>query len=167
MKRQKSLLMYQDKMLVNFDLVSKKWDKLLAYGLSYEAINITLEKCKMLNSELTIRLTSDKEMASLNKKWRNKNKTTNVLAFPNNYSISLDKKLTYIGDILVSYGEVKRESINRNISFIDHLVHLIVHGVLHLCGYNHISDSDEKIMISYEKLILAKVGIKDPYIKYN
>ena len=167
MKRQKSLLMYQDKMLVNFDLVSKKWDKLLAYGLSYEAINITLEKCKMLNSELTIRLTSDKEMASLNKKWRNKNKTTNVLAFPNNYSISLEKKLTYIGDILVSYGEVKRESINRNISFIDHLVHLIVHGVLHLCGYNHISDSDEKIMISYEKLILAKVGIKDPYIKYN
>ena len=167
MKRQKSQLMYQDKMLVNFDLVSKKWDKLLAYGLSYEAINITLEKCKMLNSELTIRLTSDKEMASLNKKWRNKNKTTNVLAFPNNYSISLDTKLTYIGDILVSYGEVKRESINRNISFIDHLVHLIVHGVLHLCGYNHISDSDEKIMISYEKLILAKVGIKDPYIKYN
>ena len=121
----------------------------------------------MLNSELTIRLTSDKEMASLNKKWRNKNKTTNVLAFPNNYSISLDTKLTYIGDILVSYGEVKRESINRNISFIDHLVHLIVHGVLHLCGYNHISDSDEKIMISYEKLILAKVGIRDPYIKYN
>jgi probable rRNA maturation factor len=167
MKRQKSLLMYQDKMLVNFDLVSKKWDKLLAYGLSYEAINITLEKCKMLNSELTIRLTSDKEMASLNKKWRNKNKTTNVLAFPNNYSVSLDKKLTHIGDILISYGEVKRESINRNISFIDHLVHLIVHGVLHLCGYNHISDSDEKIMISYEKLILAKVGIKDPYIKYN
>ena len=157
----------QDRIFVNFDLVSKKWDKLLAYGLSYEAINITLEKCKMLNSELTIRLTSDKEMASLNKKWRNKNKTTNVLAFPNNYSISLEKKLTYIGDILVSYGEVKRESINRNISFIDHLVHLIVHGVLHLCGYNHISDSDEKIMISYEKLILAKVGIKDPYIKYN
>ena len=167
MKRQKSLLMHRDKILVNFDLVSKKWDKLLAYGLSYEAINITLKKCKMLNSELTIRLTSDKEMASLNKKWRNKNKTTNVLAFPNNYSISLDKKLTYIGDILVSYGEVKRESINRNISFIDHLVHLIVHGVLHLCGYNHISDSDEKIMISYEKLILAKVGIKDPYINYN
>ena len=159
--------MYQDKILVNFELASKKWDKLLAYGLSYEAINITLEKCKMLNSELTIRLTSDKEMASLNKKWRNKNKTTNVLAFPNNYSLSLDKKLIHIGDILISYGEVKRESINRKISFIDHLVHLIVHGVLHLCGYNHISNSDEKTMISYEKIILAKVGIKDPYIKYN
>ena len=159
--------MYQDKILVNFELASKKWDKLLAYGLSYEAINITLKKCKKLNSELTIRLTDDKEMLSLNKKWRNKNKTTNVLAFPNNYSISLDKKLIHIGDILISYGEVKRESINRKISFIDHLVHLIVHGVLHLCGYNHISNSDEKTMISYEKIILAKVGIKDPYIKYN
>ena len=159
--------MYQDKILVNFELASKKWDKLLAYGLSYEAINITLKKCKKLNSELTIRLTDDKEMLSLNKKWRNKNKTTNVLAFPNNYSLSLDKKLIHIGDILISYGEVKRESINRKISFIDHLVHLIVHGVLHLCGYNHISNSDEKTMISYEKIILAKVGIKDPYIKYN
>ena len=159
--------MYQDKILVNFELASKKWDKLLAYGLSYEAINITLKKCKKLNSELTIRLTDDKEMLSLNKKWRNKNKTTNVLAFPNNYNLSLDKKLIHIGDIIISYGEVKRESINRKISFIDHLVHLIVHGVLHLCGYNHISDSDEKIMISYEKLILAKVAIKDPYIDYN
>jgi probable rRNA maturation factor len=159
--------MHQDKILVNFDLVNKKWDKLLAYGISYEAINITLKKCKMLNSELTIRLTGDKEMLSLNKKWRNKNKTTNVLAFPNNHSMSLDKKLIHIGDILISYGEVKRESINRKISFIDHLVHLIVHGVLHLCGYNHIINSDEKIMISYEKIILAKVGIKDPYIKYN
>ena len=121
----------------------------------------------MLNSELTIRLKSDKEMLSLNKKWRNKNKTTNVLAFPNNYNLSLDKKLIHIGDIIISYGEVKRESINRKISFIDHLVHLIVHGVLHLCGYNHIINSDEKIMISYEKLILAKVAIKDPYIDYN
>jgi len=159
--------MHQDKILVNFDLVNKKWDKLLAYGLSYEAINITLKKCKKLNSELTIRLTDDKEMLSLNKKWRNKNKTTNVLAFPNNYNLSLDKKLIHIGDIIISYGEVKRESINRKISFIDHLVHLIVHGVLHLCGYNHIINSDEKIMISYEKLILAKVAIKDPYIHYN
>jgi probable rRNA maturation factor len=159
--------MHQDKILVNFDLVNKKWDKLLAYGLSYEAINITLKKCKKLNSELTIRLTDDKEMLSLNKKWRNKNKTTNVLAFPNNYNLSLDKKLIHIGDIIISYGEVKRESINRKISFIDHLVHLIVHGVLHLCGYNHIINSDEKIMISYEKLILAKVAIKDPYIDYN
>ena len=83
MKGLKSLLTHQDKIIVNFDLVNKKWSKLMAYGLSYEAINITLKKCKMLNSELTIRLTNDKEMRSLNKKWRNKDRTTNVLAFFN------------------------------------------------------------------------------------
>ena len=83
MKGQKSLLKNQDRIFVNFDLVNKKWDKLMAYGLSYEAINITLKKCKILNSEITIRLTDDQEMLLLNKKWRNKNSTTNVLAFPN------------------------------------------------------------------------------------
>ena len=131
--------------------------------------NFLVKLVIFLNSGIDIELLllKNKEMLSLNKKWRNKNKATNVLAFPNNYSLSLDKKLIHIGDILISYGEVKRESINRKISFMDHLVHLIVHGVLHLCGYNHINNFDEKIMISYEKLILAKVGIKDPYIKYN
>jgi probable rRNA maturation factor len=126
----------QDKIFVNFDLVNKKWDKLMAYGLSYEAINITLKKCKIINSEITIRLTNDKEMLFLNKKWRNKNRTTNVLAFPNK-SLLLDKKPIYLGDILISYGELKKESLMRNISLMDHMIHLIVHGVLHLCGYDH------------------------------
>ena len=156
----------QDNIFVNFDLVNKKWDKLMAYGLSYEAINITLKKCKMINSEITIRLTNDKEMLFLNKKWRNKNRTTNVLAFPNK-NLLLDEKPIYLGDILISYGELKKESLMRNISLMDHMIHLIIHGVLHLCGYDHIDKKDEKKMMNCEKIILAKVGIKDPYIKYN
>jgi len=156
----------QDKIYINFDLVNKKWDKLMAYGLSYEAINITLKKCKMLNSEITIRLTNDKEMLLLNKKWCNKNRTTNVLAFPNK-NLLLDVKPMYLGDILISYGTLKKESLIRDISFTDHMIHLIVHGTLHLCGYDHINKKDENIMINCEKLILAKVGIKDPYVKYN
>ena len=84
-----------------------------------------------------------------------------------NKNLSLNKKLIHLGDILLSYGEIKREAIGRNISFIDHMIHLIVHGVLHLCGYDHLHKRDEKIMMNYEKIILAKVGIKDPYIEYN
>jgi probable rRNA maturation factor len=156
----------QDRISVNFDLVNKKWDKLMAYGLSFEAINITLKKCKILNSEITIRLTDDKEMLLLNKKWRNKNSTTNVLAFPNK-NLLPDEQQSYLGDILISYEVLKKESLLRNISFIDHMIHIIVHGTLHLCGYDHINKKDEKKMINYEKIILAKVGIKDPYIKYN
>ena len=138
----------------------------MAYGRSYDAINITLKKCKMLNSEITIRLTNDKEMRLLNKKWRNKNSTTNVLAFPNK-NLLLNEKPTYLGDILISYEELKKESLIRNIFFTDHMIHLIVHGVLHLCGYDQINKKDEKMMMNYEKIILAKVGIKDPYIKYS
>ena len=156
----------QDRIFVNFDLVNKKWDKLMAYGLSYEAINITLKKCKISNSEITIRLTDDQEMLLFNKKWRNKNSTTNVLAFPNK-NLLLDEQQSYLGDILISYGVLKKESLLRNISLTDHMVHLIVHGTLHLCGYDHINKKDEKKMINHEKIILAKVGIKDPYIKYN
>ena len=64
-------------------------------------------------------------------------------------------------------GVLKKESLLRNISLTDHMIHLIVHGTLHLCGYDHINKKDETKMINYEKIILAKVGIKDPYIKYN
>ena len=138
----------------------------MAYGLSYEAINIALKKCKILNSEITIRLTDDKEMLLLNEKWRNKNSTTNVLAFPNK-NLLIDEQQIYLGDILISYEVLKKESLLRNISFTDHMIHLIVHGTLHLCGYDHINKKDEKKMINCEKIILAKVGIKDPYIKYN
>ena len=156
----------EDRIFVNFDLVSNKWDKLMAYGLSYEVINITLKKCKIFDSELTIRLTNDKEMLLLNKKWRNKNSPTNVLAFPNK-NLLLDEKPIYLGDILISYGVLKKESLMRNISLKDHFIHLLVHGVLHLCGYDHLNKKDEKTMMNSEKNILAKVGIKDPYIKYN
>ena len=79
----------------------------------------------------------------------------------------LDEKPIYLGDILISYGELKKESLMRNISLIDHMIHLIIHGVLHLCGFDHINKKDEKKMMNCEKVILAKVGIKDPYIKYN
>ncbi len=67
-----------------FDVVNEDWGKLKAYGLAYEAIKITLEKCKKFNAEVTIRLTDDTEMRNLNMKWRNQDNSTNVLAFPIN-----------------------------------------------------------------------------------
>ena len=84
MKGRKTLLIDDKNIIINFDVVNKKWEEIKAFGLAYEAIEITLEECKKLNSEITIRLTDDKEMKILNKKWRNKDSSTNVLAFPNN-----------------------------------------------------------------------------------
>ena len=153
--------------VINFDIVNKDWGKLEAYGLAYEAIKNTLGTCKKVDSEITIRLTDDKEMRALNKKWRKKNSLTNVLAFPNNTKLDSHEQSKYIGDIILCYNVVKQEAKQRNISFSDHMIHLIVHGVFHLCGYNHIKISDEKNMIKHEKLVLNGIGIKDPYVCYN
>jgi probable rRNA maturation factor len=167
MKGRKTLLIDDKNIIINFDVVNKKWEEIKAFGLAYEAIEITLEECKKLNSEITIRLTDDKEMKILNKKWRNKDSSTNVLAFPNNKKLNISDHSKHIGDIIISFNTIKCEAIKRNISFIDHMIHIIIHGVLHLCGYDHIEKRDERTMISYEKIILNKIGIKDPYISYN
>ena len=167
MKGQKKLLIDDKNIIINFDVVNEDWGKLKAYGRSYEAIKITLNKCDKLSSEITIRLTDEKEMRTLNRKWRNKDKSTNVLAFPTNNNINIVNKSEYIGDVVLSYNDIKSEAIERNITFIDHMIHILIHGVLHLCGYGHSKKKDEFIMINNEKLILDKVGIKDPYISYN
>jgi len=153
--------------IINFDVVNKDWSKLESYGLAYEVINNALGLCEKVDSEITIRLTDDKEMKSLNKKWRKKNSLTNVLAFPNNSKLNIYEQSNHIGDIILCYNIVQQESLQRNISFSHHMVHLIVHGVFHLCGYDHITRSDEKNMMKYEKLVLGGVGIKDPYVCYN
>ena len=167
MKGQKKLLIDDRYVIINFDVVNEDWGKLKAYGLAYEAIKITLNKCNKLSSEITIRLTDVEEMRSLNRKWRNKDTATNVLAFPVNGNINIVDKSEYIGDVVLSYSDIKSEATERNISFIDHMIHIIIHGVLHLCGYDHLQQKEEIIMINNEKLILGKVGVKDPYISYN
>ena len=167
MKGQKKLLIDDKNIIINFDVVNEDWGKLKAYGMAYEAIKLTLNKCDRLSSEITIRLTDEKEMRTLNRKWRNKDKSTNVLAFPTNNNINIVNKSEYIGDVVLSYNDIKSEAIERNITFIDHMIHILIHGVLHLCGYGHSKKKDEFIMINNEKLILDKVGIKDPYISYN
>ena len=167
MKGQKKLLIDDKNIIINFDVVNEDWGKLKAYGMAYEAIKITLNKCDKLSSEITIRLTDEKEMRTLNRKWRNKDSSTNVLAFPLNNNINIVNKSEYIGDVVLSYNDIKSEAIDRNITFIDHMIHILIHGVLHLCGYDHLKKKDEFIMINNEKLILEKVGIKDPYISYN
>ena len=167
MKGQKKLLIDDKNIIINFDVVNEDWGKLKAYGMAYEAIKITLNKCDKLSSEITIRLTDEKEMRTLNRKWRNKDSSTNVLAFPLNNNLNIVNKSEYIGDVVLSYNDIKSEAIERNITFIDHMIHILIHGVLHLCGYSHSKKKDEFIMINNEKLILDKVGIKDPYISYN
>lgn len=114
-------------------------------------------------SELSIVLTNDDEIKKLNTNWRKKNKATNVLSFPAFELAIGDKPGPMLGDIVLAIETIEREARDSGISFLDHLTHLIIHGLLHLLGYDHENDTDAEQMEALEIEILAHLGIKDPY----
>jgi probable rRNA maturation factor len=118
---------------------------------------------RQVESELSLVLTDDAEIRKLNANWRKKDKPTNVLSFPA-FEIAVGQKPgPMLGDIILAYETVKREAGEESKSFEDHTSHLIVHGLLHLLGYDHENDTDAEQMEGLETIILGKMGIRDPY----
>mgnify|MGYP000321384234 CR=1 FL=1 len=115
------------------------------------------------DSELSILFTDDAAMRSLNAEWRGKDKPTNVLSFPACDLAPGDAPGPMLGDIVVAFETVGRESQLEAKPFDDHLRHLIVHGFLHLLGYDHENDTDAEEMEAAERAILADMGVSDPY----
>lgn len=116
------------------------------------------------DAEISILLTDDEEVHSLNREYRGVDRTTNVLSFA-----SLDDEFEVIdsplllGDIIVAYGKTKEEAEEEKISLQSHLFHLVVHGVLHLIGYDHIEEAEAEEMESKEIEILSRNRIANPY----
>ena len=114
--------------------------------------------------EISILLTGDAAIRKLNATFRGKDKPTNVLSFPADADDILPKGAPRpLGDIAVAYGVLAREAKAESKTLTAHLSHLVVHGVLHLLGYDHERDKDAVIMERLEKKILARLGISDPY----
>jgi len=114
---------------------------------------------------LSIFITNNKKMKVINFTYRKKNKTTNVLSFPQN-DISLTKgvsKISVLGDIVVSLEKVYEESVEQKKDFYSHLSHMIIHSLLHLFGFDHKSEKKFKIMREKEISILSKMNISSPY----
>jgi probable rRNA maturation factor len=113
--------------------------------------------------------TSDPEVHDLNREWRQRDKPTNVLSFPmlgrdELLHLALDGPPEMLGDIALAYETCAREAAEKGISLADHTSHLIVHGLLHLAGYDHeISTEDAEAMEALEIKALAICGIADPY----
>jgi probable rRNA maturation factor len=107
--------------------------------------------------EVAILLTDDAEMQALNLKWRGKDAPTNVLSFPSGGEHG------HLGDVVLAYETVEGEAKQQNIAIADHAAHLVVHGMLHLLGYDHEQEDDAVKMERLETEILATLGIADPY----
>jgi probable rRNA maturation factor len=110
-------------------------------------------------AEITIRIVDDEESSYLNKHYRNKSGPTNVLSFP--LKIPFDNKLH--GDIVICAPLISKEATSQNKLVQHHWAHITIHGILHLQGYDHIQQSDAKIMEQREITILSTLGIPNPY----
>ena len=118
--------------------------------------------------ELSIRLTSDDEVHALNSQWRGKDKATNVLSFPMAEEDELEAAVEggpelLLGDIVLASGVCAIEAADKGVPLESHAAHLMVHGTLHLLGYDHMDDDSALDMEAREVRALARLGIADPY----
>lgn len=112
-------------------------------------------------AEVSVVLTDDAEQAGLNREWRGKEGSTNVLSFPQIEPFAPVRGL--LGDIVLARETVEREAEAQGTSFADHLTHLCVHGFLHILGYDHLTETEALQMERLETQILGGLGIADPY----
>ena len=122
-----------------------------------------LEAVNYANSEaeITLRVVDSLESQSLNHHYRGKDKPTNVLSFP--FTNPAPIPLPLLGDLVICQAVVIQEAEEQGKSVQAHWAHMVVHGLLHLLGYDHIEDADAEIMETLECKILAKLGYPDPY----
>jgi probable rRNA maturation factor len=147
---------------INVEVQNRSWQKKIKnpkkyFKLKLKKIANLVNFFKQKNISFTILLTNSNNIKKLNKKFRNKNKSTDVLSFPfftkNNLKLQRSKNI-YIGDIAISYQEISEKSKK---NFLVEFDKAWIHGLLHLIGHNHIKDKDYYKMYSVEKRILASI----------
>ena len=155
-------------MLVEAD-VSDDWDRRTDWeALANRAVRAAVACSRHSDlaqgeCEVSVKFTSDEEVRGLNSTWRGKDKATNVLSFPMADENELESA-HMLGDIVLAYGVCAAESTDRAVAIEIHATHLVVHGTLHLLGYDHeTNDADAALMEETEREALASIGIADPF----
>ncbi|WP_156842262.1 rRNA maturation RNase YbeY [Novosphingobium aquimarinum] len=121
----------------------------------------------------SVMFADDPEVHALNREWRDKDKPTNVLSFPMLEAVDLidlapDGPPVMLGDIALALETCSREAAEKGVSIQDHAAHLLIHGLLHLAGYDHeTGDADAEAMEALETKALALIGIPDPYAGFH
>ncbi|MBT3399797.1 MAG: rRNA maturation RNase YbeY [Rhodospirillaceae bacterium] len=175
-----------DEIVVIVDVVSPDWR---ATDLDLDDIVTTAARAALVGAdvsitagvELGVRLTDDAEIRTLNRDWRDRDAATNVLAFALNDSPAIpvgepaipvgepaipvgENGVVMLGDVVVAYETSAGEAVEQNKSLTHHLSHLVVHGTLHLLGFDHEREDEAEIMEALERVVLHRIGIPDPYL---
>ena len=145
---------------VEVEIEDAAWSKALpdVESLAVAAAIAALELAEIDGDGVVVLLTGDEEVAALNADFRGKAGPTNVLSFPAAPNLE-----DHLGDIALAYGVCAREAGEQGKTLAHHLQHLVAHGVLHLVGYDHQTDSEAEEMEALERRILARLGAPDPY----
>jgi probable rRNA maturation factor len=147
--------------------VSEEWDRRIDWpALARSAVHAAVAHSRhpgLSDSEVSVKFTSDEEVRALNAAWRGKDKATNVLSFPMAAEAEL-ASAQLLGDIVLAHGVCAAEAADKAAPVETHAAHLVVHGTLHLLGYDHeTSEADAEEMEAVERRALAAIGIADPY----
>lgn len=146
---------------VSYDIAHESGDWPAEDALHAYATKVAHGLRDIAKGHITFVFTDDERIRVLNREWRGKDKATNVLSFPDGDPD--EDGIVHLGDVIVARETLDREAAELGISFDDHLTHLLLHGSLHLLGYDHTEDEEAEEMESLEIRILAEMGIKDPY----
>jgi probable rRNA maturation factor len=114
-------------------------------------------------AELTLRMVDPEEITQLNHIYRHQNKPTNVLSFPASYPKNIELDIPLLGDVIICPSVLKEESQSLGKPLTDHCAHIVLHGVLHLLGYDHIEPNDAEKMQALEIQLLSQLNFEIPY----
>jgi len=144
-----------------------RWEALAARAA--EAAGEVAPELANARLAVSVLFTCDEEVHALNREWRDRDKPTNVLSFPmleraELLALAPQGPPVMLGDIALAHGTCAREAAEKGVALEDHAAHLLVHGLLHLAGHDHVaSDAEAEAMERLEIAALAKMGIPDPY----
>lgn len=151
-------------MSVTIDIAveAESWHRILGAELiAHRAAQAALDDVKVADGEVSILLADDAKVRELNRSYRRKDQPTNVLSFPS--EDKTESGARFYGDIALAFETVSREALDEGKRPDAHLSHLVVHGVLHLLGFDHDNERDAEAMEARETKIVTGLGFADPY----
>lgn len=163
------IYLFNSNLAIDVNVQDQQWTPHLAeiQLMMQKIIEHTLSVAKYAGSnmmlELSVVLGNSEMIQDLNHRFLGKNKPTNVLSFPAGGIITAQDEPFMLGDIVFDYFTIAQEATNQSKSFLDHFYHLLIHGTLHLIGYDHVIEAEAQEMEQLEVKILENFSIQSPY----